>query len=179
MSCSKPPQLHEVVKPLAWLLGKWRSEHGRGMYPTMKNFTYGEEVEFSHIGQPNLQYRAYSWMGDHDTPMHREIGYVRLQPGSLHVAFIIAHNTGLSEVEEGEVNGTTIKLESKGISRLSFGSEPSVKKIVRTFRMKEEDVLEQVMYMETSRTPLTEHLRIQYKKQKHHAWEDNVFYTAY
>jgi len=36
------------------------SEGGQGIYPTLKDFTYGEEVEFFHVGQPNLQFR-YSY----------------------------------------------------------------------------------------------------------------------
>ena len=51
------PPLNDIVKPLSWLLGKWRSENGHGKYPTIKDFRYGEELEFSHVGQPNIQFR--------------------------------------------------------------------------------------------------------------------------
>ncbi|KJH45719.1 hypothetical protein DICVIV_08226 [Dictyocaulus viviparus] len=39
-----PPQL----LPLAFLVGKWRSEHdGKAIFPTIPKFTYGEEVDIS------------------------------------------------------------------------------------------------------------------------------------
>ena len=49
--------MHEMIAPLSWLLGKWRSENGKGQYPTIKSFEYGEEVEFFHVGQPNVQFK--------------------------------------------------------------------------------------------------------------------------
>jgi len=45
-----------MVASLSWLLGKWRSEDGFGHYPTLKDFKYIEELEFTHIGQPNIQF---------------------------------------------------------------------------------------------------------------------------
>ena len=51
--------MHDMIRPLAWLLGKWRAEiGGRGQYPTITSFEYGEEVEFYHVGQPNVQFRS-------------------------------------------------------------------------------------------------------------------------
>jgi hypothetical protein len=49
--------MHEMLKPLSWLLGKWRSEGGKCFYPTIKNLDYGEEAEFFQVGQPNIQFR--------------------------------------------------------------------------------------------------------------------------
>ena len=51
------PPLNNAVKNVSWLLGKWRSDDGHGVYPTIKSFKYGEEIEFTHVGQPNLQFR--------------------------------------------------------------------------------------------------------------------------
>ena len=49
---------NEALKPLSWLFGKWRSEQGMGKYPTIQDFTYIEEAEFSPIGmQPNVEYK--------------------------------------------------------------------------------------------------------------------------
>jgi len=51
------PPLHDAIKPLAWLLGKWRAVEATAVYPTMKkSFSYGEEIEFFHVGQPNIQF---------------------------------------------------------------------------------------------------------------------------
>lgn len=48
--------MHELIKPLSWLLGKWRGEVGKGKYPTITDFNYVEELEFIHVGQPNIQF---------------------------------------------------------------------------------------------------------------------------
>ena len=54
-STEKP--LHEAIKPLSWLLGKWTGQ-GKGIYPTIEDFDYLEELEFSTVGQPMLQFRC-------------------------------------------------------------------------------------------------------------------------
>ena len=41
-------KVHAAVKPLSWLIGKWVGENGRGVFPTIKNFQYDEEIEFCH-----------------------------------------------------------------------------------------------------------------------------------
>lgn len=50
------PPMHDMIKPLSWILGKWRGEGGIGKYPTIKDFKYDEEIEFTHVGQPNIQF---------------------------------------------------------------------------------------------------------------------------
>ena len=47
---------HEAVKPLAWLIGRWKAVKTHGSYPTIKDFRYGEEIEFFTFGQPNIQF---------------------------------------------------------------------------------------------------------------------------
>jgi len=158
----KPP-VHDMIKPLSWLLGKWRSETGKGYYPTIKSFEYGEEAEFFQVGQPNVQFSLLSWSAVTKKPLHRETGFIRIQPGTNKIALICAHNFGVSEIQEGEVKDTTLTVETTGINRMSFAKDPAVIKVSRTFQLKGEE-LEQVLSMETTNTPMTEHLRITYKK---------------
>lgn len=41
-------RLSPQLLPLAFLIGKWRSEHGgKAIFPTIPKFTYGEEVDIS------------------------------------------------------------------------------------------------------------------------------------
>ncbi|KAL5004322.1 hypothetical protein ScPMuIL_017778 [Solemya velum] len=160
---SSGPELHEMMKPLSWILGKWKSLNGEGHFPTIKDFAYIEEVEFFHVGQPNIQCCFYSSHPESKKPMHREVGFLRLKPNSDQVAIILSHNNGVCELEEGHMVGQEIKMESHTLGRLTFGKEPKTKKIARVFR-RDGDILEQVVSMETSNTPMTEHLRIKYKK---------------
>ncbi|XP_052216708.1 peroxynitrite isomerase THAP4-like isoform X2 [Dreissena polymorpha] len=162
MNTDSPP-LHDMVKGVSWLLGKWRSEEGKGYYPTIQSFTYGEEVEFTHVGQPNLQFSFYSWRAADKNPLHRELGFVRVKPNSNQVALIIAANIGVCEVEEGTYTDNHMQLESHTVGGLTFRKPPAVKKVRRTFT-RNGDKLVQVLDMETENTPMTEHLRITYTK---------------
>lgn len=54
--------LHKLLKPLEAFIGTWRGK-GKGIYPTIKSFSYGEEATFAHWGKPVLSYRyAYENM---------------------------------------------------------------------------------------------------------------------
>jgi len=112
------PDLHPGIAALAPLLGAWSGE-GRGDYPTIEPFTYLEEVTFGHTGKPYLTYsqRTRSRAGQ---PMHAEAGYLRM-PSPTRVELVVAHPTGLTEIDEGaltardgelsiEVHSTTIGL---------------------------------------------------------------------
>ena len=156
--------IHNDIQPLSWLLGKWKSISAKAFYPTMKNdFFYFEELEFSHVGQPNIQYTSITFHAETKSPLHRELGFIKLQPGSNNVALVCVQNTGLAEVEEGTFSVNEIHLESRSINRLSFSKPPETRKIIRVFRLID-DVLYQKVAMETSSTSLTDHLEVKYKK---------------
>lgn len=166
MSSSTPagkPALHEALNKVSWLLGKWRGE-GCGVYPTISPFMYGEEIIFDHVGQPMLSYNSKTWHVEKGNPMHHEVGWLRVKPGTSSLAFIIAQNTGLAEVEEGEVDGHKIHLLSHTVGRISFGAEPQVTKIERLYTLKDPYTLEMECFMETSNTERNKHLHITYKK---------------
>jgi THAP domain-containing protein 4 len=87
--------LSEAIKPISWLIGRWRSESAIGSFPTIKEFEYEEDIEFSSFGQPLLNYRAYSFTpGPSANPIHFESGFLRIKPGTNSVAFMVAHNLG-------------------------------------------------------------------------------------
>lgn len=157
------PPMHDMIKPLSWILGKWRGEGGIGKYPTIKDFKYDEEIEFTHVGQPNIQFTFYSTNVETKKPLHREVGFIRFHPKSNRVAMMIAQNLGVSETEEGEYTDSELRTESHTLGRMTFGKPPATKKISRVFR-RDGDSLESVIHMETENTPMTEHLRITYKK---------------
>uniref|UniRef100_A0A2K5QPH3 THAP domain containing 4 n=1 Tax=Cebus imitator TaxID=2715852 RepID=A0A2K5QPH3_CEBIM len=188
-----PPKMNPVVEPLSWMLGTWLSDPpGAGTYPTLQPFQYLEEVHISHVGQPMLNFSFNSFHPDTRKPMHRECGFIRLKPDTNKVAFVSAQNTGVVEVEEGEVNGQELCIASHSIARISFAKEPHVEQvsparppprpsallscvcrgcgvgrllfITRKFRLNSEGKLEQTVSMATTTQPMTQHLHVTYKK---------------
>lgn len=156
----------EAIKSLSWLLGTWRcQEIAQGSFPTIKDFKYGEEIVFSNVGQPMLNYSSVTWHPEFKFPMHQESGFLRMKPGTDEVSLILSHNFGMTSVEEGKVaEENALVLKSKDIARMSFAKEPAVIEIQRTINLIDENTLHQVVFMATTKTPLTKHLEATYKK---------------
>ena len=94
------PDLHPGVAALAPLLGTWTGA-GTGDYPTMTPFGYTEDVAFGHVGKPFLTYTQRT-RSDDGLPLHAETGYLRM--ASPHrVELILAHPTGITEIDEGSL----------------------------------------------------------------------------
>uniref|UniRef100_A0A1B6L8V4 THAP4-like heme-binding domain-containing protein n=1 Tax=Graphocephala atropunctata TaxID=36148 RepID=A0A1B6L8V4_9HEMI len=160
MQASLP--IHEALKPLSWLVGRWVG-NGVGEYPTITSFKYCEELEFTSLGQPLLNYVSRTWHAEKKNPMHCESGFLRIKPGTRDVAFMVSHNFGLSEVEEGQVEGCKLVTTSKDIKRMSFAKNPGVTQIHREYIL-QGDVLYLTLSMATTNTPLTKHLSVTYTK---------------
>ncbi|XP_051873239.1 THAP domain-containing protein 4 isoform X1 [Pristis pectinata] len=157
--------LNPAIEPLSWMLGTWISDpSGEGCYPTIKPFKYMEEVQITHVGQPMLNISFNGFNPETRKPMHRECGFIRIKPGTNKVAFISAQNTGIVEIEEGEVKDQELTLSSHSVARMSFAKEPHVQQISRTFRLTKEGKLEQTVFMATDKQPLLQHLHVTYTR---------------
>jgi THAP4-like, heme-binding beta-barrel domain len=148
-----PPQPHPDVEPLAFLLGTWRGG-GVGGYPTMEPFRYGEEMTFEHVGDPFLLYAQRSWADD-GAPLHLERGFLR-PGGSGRVELTLAHPLGLTEVAEGELEGTDLRLASRSVGRTATGSP--VAAVRRRYRARG-DELTYELDLELDAVPMTRHLQ--------------------
>ncbi|XP_043488554.1 peroxynitrite isomerase THAP4-like [Polistes fuscatus] len=160
--------MHEALKQIAFLEGKWITDNGNlglGKFPTIKPFTYCEEINFTSIGQPMFNCLAQSWHPALKKPMHRETGFMRIIPGTNKLSFLLAHSFGLTTIEEGTVVDNVINLKSTGIMRQTEGiKQPAVIETYREFKINGNS-LEHVFCMATTTVPeLTEHLRVKYTK---------------
>ncbi|XP_053293313.1 peroxynitrite isomerase THAP4 [Pleuronectes platessa] len=159
------PELNPGLLPIDWLLGAWESdEPGEGSFPSIEPFRYTETLHFSHVGQPIIIFMFNAFEAESKMPLHQECGFIRMQPGTNRVAFIIAQNSGLMEIEEGELTGKQLSLKTDSLARISFAKTPKVKQISREFQLRSDGRLEQTVSMETDNQPLKQHLHVIYRR---------------
>jgi hypothetical protein len=147
------PAPHDDLGPLMFLLGTWRGG-GDGTFPTIRPFRYGEEMIFEHVGDPFLLYSQRSWFEPGGEPLHFERGFLR-PAGEGRIELALAHPLGLTEVAEGQVNGTAIDTTSTAIGRTATG-DPVIR-LVRRWRV-DRDRLDYELEMATETVPLGRHL---------------------
>ncbi|MGH9034166.1 MAG: FABP family protein [Acidimicrobiia bacterium] len=146
--------MHPDLAPIAFLIGTWRGE-GTGVYPTITGFAYGEEVRFSEVGKPFLAYTQRTWALDDGRPLHAEAGYWRPQPGGR-LEVVLAHPTGVTEIQEGTVGEGRIELTATGIGLT--GSAKEVAGLARTFQLTAPGTLRYQVAMAAAGQPLQGHL---------------------
>ena len=156
--------LHPDVAPLAFLLGTWVGE-GSGEYPTIEPFAYGEEIKVWHVGKPYLAYGQRTWALDDGRPLHSELGYWRARPaqspGVLKVELVLAHPTGVTEIDEGVVTGTTLDVSTVTVGRTSSAKE--VTALARHFEV-HGHLLTYTVAMAAVGQPMQHHLRAELER---------------
>lgn len=153
------PPLHADVQPIAFLLGAWRGE-GKGAYPTIEPFAYNEEVSFRHNGKPFLIYEQRTSHPVKGFPMHAEVGYWRPQAGGR-IEIVLVHPTGIAEIQEGTIDGTTIDVASTVVAKTTTAKE--VDALKRRFTV-DGDVLRYEVHMGAVGVPVTPHLSAELKR---------------
>ncbi len=155
--------LHPQLEPYGGLLGTWTGR-GFGEYPTIDPFEFVESITFSHVGKPFLVYtqrtRSLGADGRPAQPMHAESGYWRF-PAPGRVEIVLAHPTGVVEIEEG-----TVELELDGAIVLTsatslVGRSSSAKQVdalARRFRVRG-NTIDYTVAMSAVGIPLQHHLR--------------------
>lgn len=146
--------INAVVEPIGFLLGTWRGG-GRGIYPTIADFEFTEELTVWQAGGGWLAHIQKTNALDDGRPLHSEMGYWRPKEGGV-VELVVTHSFGVVEMSLGRVNGTNLELRST-----DFVKTPTAKKIdvaVRRFSVSGDDLHYEVD-MEFGGHPLQHHLR--------------------
>lgn len=147
------PTLHPDLTHLGALLGTWEGD-GAGHYPTIDDFVYRERVTFGHVGKPFLVYQQRTWHPEQGHPMHAETGYLRPAPDGR-VELVLAHPTGIVEVEEGTFGGGALRLATTTIGRTSTAKD--VRSLRRELRL-DGDRLDYDLWMAHADVAETHHL---------------------
>ncbi|MFE3030093.1 FABP family protein [Streptomyces canus] len=126
------PAAHPLLGPVLGFLGVWRGR-GRGGYPTLDgDFSYAQEVRFSHDGRPFLRYEARAWLVDGDgaplRPAARESGWWRLQADGR-VEALVSQPTGIAEILVGQAGEGVVDLATDAVAMT-----PTAKDVTATRR---------------------------------------------
>ena len=135
------PDLHPALATLAPLLGTWAGT-GVGEYPTIPSFGYLEEVTFGHVGKPFLSYGQRTRATDDGRPLHAETGYLRM-PAPDRVELVLAHPTGITEIQEGSLTviGNVLELELTATSIGLTSSAKDVTALSRSIRVNGDELV--------------------------------------
>lgn len=146
--------INPAVEPLAFLLGTWRGG-GNGIYPTIADFSFEEELTVWHTGGGWIAHIQKTTATDDGRPLHSEMGYWRPKEDGI-VELVVTHSFGVIEMALGRVDGTALELRST-----DFIETPTAKTIdaaVRRFTVSSDELTYEVD-MEFGGHPLQHHLR--------------------
>ena len=146
--------LNPIAEPIAFLLGEWNGG-GRGIYPTIADFEFTEELTVWHHGSGWLAHVQKTNAADDGRPLHSEMGYWRPKEGGV-VELVVTHSFGVVEMGVGQIDGTTIEIRST-----HFVKAPTAKtidKAIRRFSVSGDELVYAVD-MEFGGHPLQHHLQ--------------------
>jgi hypothetical protein len=145
--------------PLAALAGTWRGA-GEGVYPTIADFTYTEELVIAPVpGRPLAHWRSTTRDGATGEPRHAESGFLRSVAQGLEL--VVAHGFGVVEASVGTFDGDVLALRTSGL--LGAPSAKQVDEVERRYEL-DGETLRYTIAMAAVGVPLTHHLRAELRR---------------
>ena len=113
------------------LEGTWHGQ-GSGSYPDSGEFDYLEAIEFKRSPKGFVIYSQHT-TSLQGSPMHQELGYMRVNEHNSTLELLIVQPTGIAEVLVGAVtrDGDDFRFE---LNSDTVATSPSAKEITRTGR---------------------------------------------
>jgi len=152
--------VNPAAEPIGFLLGSWRGG-GRGIYPTIADFEFTEELTVWHAGGGWVAHVQKTNATDDGRPLHSEMGYWRPKENGV-VELVVSHSFGVVEMSVGRVEDTTLEFRST-----YFIETPTAKKIdaaLRRFSVTGNELHYEVD-MEFGGHPLQHHLRADLERE--------------
>lgn len=120
-----PEGLHDDLMGLAWMIGRWEGT-GKGNWPGVGAFEYGQQIDFSHNGGPYLHYLSQTFDVDSEgkavQARSMETGFWR-PDGKNGLEVVMCHPEGYSEVWYGKVEGAKIELHTDAVVRTTSAQD--------------------------------------------------------
>jgi len=124
------PDLHPALQPLLPYIGLWRGR-GRGGFPTIDDFDYGQEIKITHDGRPFLYYESRAWVINEENlpvrPAGRETGWWRPVmvdgKGTGEIEALLTTPTGIMEMHIGKIEGTRVEMATDLVLRTPTAKE--------------------------------------------------------
>ncbi|TDT30016.1 FABP family protein [Naumannella halotolerans] len=125
MAFEIPDDLNPNLLGLAWMLGRWEGS-GKGTWPGVGEFDYGQQVDVTHNGADYLHYLSQTFevddAGKAVRPLSMETGFWRAS-GDGELDLVLAHPEGYAEIWYGKSDGAKIELTTDAVMRTK-GAEP-------------------------------------------------------
>ena len=129
-TCAPARTLHPALPELLPFIGQWRGR-GRGGFPTIDDFDYGQEITIATTGGRSCRYESRAWILDEESkpvrPAGRESGWWRpvmvdgAATGELEA--LITTPTGIMELHLGTVEGTRVEMATDLVLRTPTAKE--------------------------------------------------------
>jgi hypothetical protein len=113
------PPINDQLLALLPLVGVWRGSGTGAVASTGDEFSYGQQLSFSHDGRPFLVYESRTWLvdaaGDLIRLAFRESGFWRPGAGPDDVEVQLATAAGIVQVFAGTAGDNEWQLETSGL----------------------------------------------------------------